>query len=161
MGPFLLTIPITPSVKRNFVFILAGISFVKGNIPGSFPRNILETQATGKRCEGGNGEGAPSPPSSAEQGHPAGLFACGFDRFAFAALGSTINKAFELLPSTWVSKLSQCFGLNLAYALPGDGKILAHLLQGMVSLFSYAEAHAEHLFLPRCQGGEDLACLFR
>jgi len=56
------------------------------------------------------------------------LFPCGFARFGVAAFGSTVNKAFELLAPARMSKLSQGFGLNLAYAFPGNRKILPHLL---------------------------------
>src|SRR3569833_1952063 len=68
-----------------------------------------------------------------------------------------VEERAQLLRSARVAQLAQGLGLDLADALAGDVELLADFLEGVVGVHVDAEAHAQHLRLPRGEAGEHVA----
>ena len=67
-----------------------------------------------------------------------------------------VQEILQLLASGGVPQFSEGLGLDLADALPGDIKLLAHFLQGAGTAVLNTEAQLQHLFLTGGQGGENV-----
>jgi len=59
-----------------------------------------------------------------------------------------------------MAELAQRFRFNLSDAFPGHCKILSHLFQRVIGLFSDSETHPQYLLLPGSEGGQGLSGLF-
>src|SRR5579872_6115699 len=67
-----------------------------------------------------------------------------------------IHERPQLARARGMAQFAQRLGFDLAYALAGDGKRLAHFLQRVLAAILQAETHLDHLLLARGQGAQHL-----
>src|SRR5437899_1139567 len=70
-----------------------------------------------------------------------------------------LHEGFERSGPVRAAQLAERLGFDLPDALARHREALPDLLEGVVGLLADAEAQPQDLLLPRCERGENLACL--
>ena len=68
--------------------------------------------------------------------------------------GLVLDEALEMATAARMAELAQGLGLDLPDALASDLEVLAHLFERVIRPLTDAEAHLEHLRLPRRERGQ-------
>src|SRR5690606_37037670 len=75
-------------------------------------------------------------------------------------LVSLVEEGAQMLASRRVTQLAQCLGFDLADTFTGDIELLAHFLEGVVSIHVDTEAHAQNLGFTGGKAGQYFASGF-